>query len=105
MGIVASACRRSAATTAADGEADWLITHIATIVDTRSLATKRVQRAVRKVLDLLRLRKVFAKLGRFLANSRNRHITYRVHVASSWSKIGKYLNEHKHIYRHSHGRR
>ena len=109
MGLRFSCPRRAVAAIEA-GDADWIIVGAeapAVIADIPIIPTARVRllwnRAIHRVRTERRtykiLAKLFARLGVYLQDARNRHARIRPFIASSWSSVGRYLNCRKALYR------
>ena len=91
MGQHLALCRRRR-TPEIEGEADWIIIHPVHVV----AFVPRVHWlfAVKKITQILHLRMVCVKLGRYLQTHKTR--TYhRALIASSWSCVGRYLQRQR----------
>lgn len=101
------ACPRRAANNPAPGEADWIIVdHPAVLPVVHQFAFDHIRiralwkRAIKKIIKVLVVKKLFTRLGRYLRDHNNDNNRTRRFTASSWSYFGRFLQKHKHIYRH-----
>ena len=86
-------CRRRAAATEEAGEADWLI-----IPAPVALPRVRWLRAFSQVTRLLKLRKLWSRLGVWLQHNRHHALSQTLRVV--WSQLGNYLNARRSIAAH-----
>ena len=96
MGIRLSSCPRRSASVDS-GDSDWIIVNHT--VSHNNLLTVYWDRAIKRVLSVLALRRLFARLGNWLKT--HKQVTHqRSLVAKAWSSVGKYLQRQKSLTNH-----
>jgi len=88
-----SVCARRRSAPPADEQEEWLL------IQPR-IRRPMFQAAAQRVIHLLALRKLWHRLGQFLASQEGKASPRRSLLQATWAQLGSKLNQNKQLFRH-----